>query len=62
MNTHATLAIRAKAGSRAIPTQSPPQFGERRARDFGIGYGNSSGYASSKRYTQPWGSTRFVMG
>jgi len=32
---------------------------ERRERDFGIGYGNSSGYASSKRYTNDWGLTRF---
>ena len=32
---------------------------ERRERDFGIGYGNSSGYASAKRYTNDWGLTRF---
>lgn len=32
---------------------------ERRERDFGIGYGSSSGYASAKRYTNDWGLTRF---
>ncbi len=30
-----------------------------RERDFGIGYGNSSGYASNRRYTSEWGPTRF---
>lgn len=25
-----------------------------RARDFGVGYGRSSGYASSRRYTSDW--------
>jgi len=36
-----------------------PARRERRERDFGIGYGNSSGYASAKRYTNDWGLTRF---
>ncbi len=30
-----------------------------RARDTGIGYGRSSGYALDKRYTTDWGSLRF---
>ncbi len=30
-----------------------------RERDFGVGYGNSSGYALSKRYTSDWASPRF---
>ena len=49
----------------ARPTQtardaapSRPQF-DRRERDFGIGYGNSSGYASARRYTRDWGNARF---
>jgi hypothetical protein len=25
-----------------------------RDRDFGVGYGNSSGYASDRRYTSNW--------
>ena len=37
---------------------SRPQF-DRRERDFGIGYGNSSGYASARRYTRDWGNARF---
>ena len=32
---------------------------ERRERDFGVGYGRSSGYASDKRYTNDWGLTLF---
>jgi hypothetical protein len=32
---------------------------EHRARDFGVGYGSSSGYASERRYTNDWGLTRF---
>lgn len=36
-----------------------PARRERRERDFGIGYGSSSGYASAKRYTNDWGLTRF---
>jgi len=32
---------------------------ERRERDFGIGYGSSSGYASERRYVNDWGLTRF---
>lgn len=31
----------------------------RRERDFGVGYGNSSGYASDKRYASAWGQLRF---
>lgn len=33
-----------------------------RPRDFGVGYGNSSGYASDKRYTPLWGQPRFKFG
>ena len=32
---------------------------ERRERDFGVGYGNSSGYATGKRYTSDWCQPRF---
>jgi hypothetical protein len=27
---------------------------EYRERDFGVGYGRSSGYASARRYVAPW--------
>ncbi len=33
-----------------------------RTRDFGIGYGRSSGYASGRRYTSNWGNDRFRCG
>ena len=32
---------------------------QRRERDFGVGYGSSSGYASDRRYTRAWGNERF---
>lgn len=30
-----------------------------RERDFGVGYGNSSGYASNRRYVSDWAQPRF---
>lgn len=30
-----------------------------RQRDFGIGYGNSSGYASQRSYVSDWAQPRF---
>jgi len=33
-----------------------------RSRDFGVGYGNSSGYASGRRYASNWGNERFRCG
>ncbi|NLW95536.1 hypothetical protein [Luteimonas wenzhouensis] len=36
----------------------PLPVSERRERDFGVGYGNSSGYASGRRYA-PTGAPRF---
>jgi hypothetical protein len=30
-----------------------------RQRDFGVGYGDSSGYGFDKRYTSDWGNLRF---
>lgn len=32
---------------------------ERRERDFGVGYGTSSGYAATRRYVRDWGLARF---
>jgi hypothetical protein len=46
------VAVQAQAGS-------APHSGRYRARDFGIGYGASSGYALDKRYTSDWGQARF---
>lgn len=30
-----------------------------RERDFGVGYGNSSGYASARQYASNWAPPRF---
>lgn len=32
-----------------------------REREFGTGYGKSSGYASDRRYADNWGQERFRM-
>jgi hypothetical protein len=40
----------------AFTPKSRRSYGERR---FGVGYGNSSGYAADKRYTTDWGQIRF---
>ncbi|HRN60865.1 MAG TPA: hypothetical protein PK743_03030 [Luteimonas sp.] len=37
----------------------PLPVSERRERDFGIGYGNSSGYASDRRYAPATSAARF---
>lgn len=43
-------------GAKIIPFAARRNY---RARDFGVGYGNSSGYAFDKRYTTDWGQIRF---
>lgn len=42
------------ARSRAPRVPVAPPRPARRERDFGIGYGRSSGYASAHRYTSEW--------
>ncbi len=39
------------------PQHAPSRY---RERDFGVGYGTSSGYALDKRYTSDWGQARFL--
>jgi len=55
--------------SHVVPRQSasstarPASFHDAaRNRDFGVGYGNSSGYASGKHYARNWGQARFRFG
>jgi hypothetical protein len=55
----ASAARRAAAPTRA---PSPTVRHEHRTRDFGVGYGNSSGYVSRRRYADNWGNARFVCG
>jgi hypothetical protein len=57
--TKTTTQRRSVAAPQAI---AHPSRREYRARDFGIGYGSSSGYASGKRYTDNWGNARFHCG
>ncbi|MEO6365335.1 MAG: hypothetical protein ABIO38_04695 [Luteimonas sp.] len=54
-----------KTTSQTKPNPMPAQAPRRqppRTRDFGVGYGNSSGYASERRYTSDWSQIRFRMG
>ena len=44
------------AGAVVIPM---PIRHTHRERDFGVGYGNSSGYASTRRYASNWATPRF---
>lgn len=47
--TEASVASRANANTNAarLPAPRPVRY---RSRDFGSGYGNSSGYAAARRY------------
>jgi hypothetical protein len=46
----------------ATPAPTAPRR-EYRERDFGVGYGRSSGYASARHYAQAWnGQPRFRCG
>ena len=52
-------------GNRPVPraTDSAPARREYRERDFGVGYGRSSGYASDRRYASAWnGAVHFRCG
>lgn len=37
--------------NRPVSNHFAPVVERNRARDFGVGYGNSSGYATARRYT-----------
>ena len=47
------------ATARPYVSATSPSRPPRRERDFGVGYGRSSGYAMERRYTRDWGATRF---
>ena len=57
-HTHATLAPRTPI-SAPLRVESAPASSRYRDRDFGSGYGSSSGYALDKRYSSDWGQARF---
>lgn len=53
--------LRSCAVERRLAAPAPSRRAHR-ARDFGVGYGSSSGYASEKRYTPAWSNPRFRFG
>ena len=65
MAAHASPALPRRDPRATTPEpHSPPQPAQvrhlHRERDFGIGYGNSSGYGREEHFAQPpWGPERF---
>ena len=53
---HMPVAGRPGVESAPLSSPAPRRY---RDRDFGVGYGASSGYAPGKRYTSDWGQARF---
>ena len=58
MNAFA-IPTRRNAPSANVTVAPQPVRQIRRERDFGVGYGSSSGYASNRRYTTEWAPPRF---
>lgn len=56
---HTTVRSDRKSPSSQVLAPARP---EPRVRDFGIGYGNSSGYVSNRRYASNWNTSRFQCG
>lgn len=60
MNQLTTPTVSLSRINVASPGSLRPRLAfERRERGFGVGYGNSSGYASDRRYTPKSGPARF---
>jgi hypothetical protein len=62
LNTAATIAPTADHARKVVPFSARARLGysaNASGRDFGMGYGNSSGYGLDKRYTSDWGQLRF---
>lgn len=57
-HTPPTPAALPPAPAARPPTPAPVRH-RHRERDFGVGYGNSSGYASYRRYSSNWAQPRF---
>ena len=58
---NATISLPTPTATSAKPANvvAMPTRHVHRERDFGIGYGNSSGYASQRRYVSDWAQPRF---
>lgn len=63
MNTTNTVQpSTATARSSSLPSSAvapTPARHTHRERDFGVGYGNSSGYASRRQYASQWAPSHF---
>ena len=59
MNAAPTVRLPATLRSPAHREAVTPARHERPGREFGIGYGRSSGYGTTRRYTSDWGLARF---
>ncbi len=57
-NTHNTDKTPAPASQALVEIVAQARRAYRE-RDFGIGYGRSSGYGLDRRYTSDWGTQRF---
>ena len=58
MNALLTAVFTRKPLPAAVPAKASTRL-VRRERDFGIGYGRSSGYGCTRRYTSDWAQPRF---
>lgn len=62
MMSRNTAPSNARSAPHAEPHATSPRR-EYRERDFGVGYGRSSGYASQRQYANGWnGQLRFRCG
>ena len=59
MTTPRTTDRTPTTAPRSAPTDVVRPIDRARVRDFGVGYGNSSGYATARRYASNWGQPRF---
>ncbi|TWI13503.1 hypothetical protein [Aerolutibacter ruishenii] len=58
MSANRRQADRQDAAPAPLATVTPIRH-QHRERDFGVGYGNSSGYAARGRYTTNWNQPHF---
>ncbi|WP_407353579.1 hypothetical protein [Luteimonas sp. R10] len=59
MNVQSPSADRRDSARSAAPAKASPARRDHRVRDFGVGYGNSSGYVSNRRYASASIAPRF---
>jgi hypothetical protein len=57
VNTFHPITFAPSAHSRRATTERPASA--RPERDFGVGYGRSSGYTTTRRYASNWAPPRF---